>query len=222
MSRRVKSFGGQKVTLPIKDKRELDRFMLHLLKQKEEAKSEIKRSQSDRNWMMCLIGFNTAFRAEDLLQLRVDDVMNGYVSIKENKTGKMQNFRMNGELHRDILSYIERHKLNRYDYMFIGQKKLVDGKAYYRPITRQQGLLIIKSVADAVMIPYRLGLHSLRKTFAYQYLAKGGNLETLRKMLNHSNPMDTIKYSMWDRDDAENDRFKVYLGGVHKGKKTRN
>lgn len=220
MPRRVKSFTGQKVTLPIKDKRELDRLMFHLLQQKESSKTGIKQYQADRNWMMFLIGFNTAFRAEDLLQLRVDDVMNGYVSIKENKTGKMQNFRMNGELHRDILAYIERHLLSRYDYMFIGQMKTVDGKIYYRPITRQQGLKIVKQASNAVKIPYRLGLHSLRKTFAYQYLAKGGNLETLRKMLNHSNPMDTIKYSMWDRDDAENDRFKVYLGGVHKAKKT--
>lgn len=40
--------------------------------------------------MLFLIGFNTAFRAEDLLQLRVKDVIKGFVSIKENKTKKFK------------------------------------------------------------------------------------------------------------------------------------
>ena len=136
MARRIKHFGGQHETLPIKDKRQLEEFMFNLLRKKDKAKSKIKKYQADRNWMLCMIGFNTAFRAEDLLQLRVIDVKKGYVHIKENKTGKTQNFKMNKQLHKDILAYIERNNLNDYDYMFLGQKKEAEWKkicvSYYK------------------------------------------------------------------------------------------
>ena len=123
MARRIKHFGGQHETLPIKDKKQLDEFMFNLLRKRDRARTPAKKYQADRNWMMCMLGFNTAFRAEDLLQLRVIDVKKGYVHIKENKTAKTQNFKMNKKLHNDVLNYINRNKLNDYDYLFLGQKK---------------------------------------------------------------------------------------------------
>lgn len=72
--RRVKTFKGQKETLPIKDKKLLNSFMNNLLLKRDLAKTDIKRYQADRNYMIALLGFNTAFRANDLLQLRVIDV----------------------------------------------------------------------------------------------------------------------------------------------------
>ena len=122
MSRRIKHFGGQQETLPIKDKKQLDAVMRYLRLQIEHAKTEIKKKQAYRNYMIFLIGLNTAFRAEDLLQLRVKEVEKGYVSIKENKTGKMQNFRMNKNLHNEITEYINYMKLTSSDYLFMGQK----------------------------------------------------------------------------------------------------
>ena len=89
MARRIKKFGGQQATVPIKNKRDLDALMNYFLVSRERASTEIKRSQADRNWFMVLLAINTAFRAEDLLQLRVADLEDGYVHIKEAKTGKM-------------------------------------------------------------------------------------------------------------------------------------
>lgn len=223
MSRRIKQFGGQQETLPIKDPKLLNEFMLNLLRKFEHAKTPIKKYIADRNYMLALIGINTAFRAEDLLQLRVTDVIDGYVHIKENKTGKMQNFRMNGKLHQDILDYIERNKLTRSDYLFMGQKKVqtYKEKSYpvIYPITRQQGHKIIQKAGREVGIYFVLGLHSLRKTFGYQYLKNGGNPETLMKMYNHDDYDYTKRYTYWGIEDAENDREAVYLGAVHKHSK---
>ena len=84
MARRIKYFGGQQETLPIKSEKQLKSVMLYLLQKKEHAKSKIKEYIAYRNYMLFLIGLNTAFRAEDLLQLRVKDVFKGFVSIKEN------------------------------------------------------------------------------------------------------------------------------------------
>ena len=75
MGRRIKHFGGQHHTLPIKDPKLIDELMYYLQNQIERARTPIKIYQADRNYMMILIGLNTAFRAEDLLQLRVVDVI---------------------------------------------------------------------------------------------------------------------------------------------------
>lgn len=217
--RRVKKYGGQKETWPIKDPKQLESFMLHLLKQKELAKTPVKKYQADRNWMLCLIGFNTAFRAEDLLQLRVMDLINGYVSIIENKTGKAQNFRMNNELHRDILDYVKRNNLSQFDYMFLGQKTVQDGKEYALPITRQQAYYIVKDVSKAIGIGFIFGVHSLRKTFGYMFIKNGGSWQTLTKMYNHDDILVTQRYVMWDIDDAQKERAAIFIGAPHKKKK---
>lgn len=216
MSRRIKYFGGQHETHPIKDRKEIEALYGYFLKKMAHAKTDIKKYQAERDYMLVLIGINTAFRAEDLLQLRVADVKKGYVSVRENKTGKMQNYRMNKKLHSDIMEYINKYDLGIYDYLFIGQKKVVDGKPYARPLTRQQGHRIVKTAADAIGINYTFGLHSLRKTFGYQYIANGGNVLTLMKMYNHDNPDVTIRYVMWGREDAEHDRTAVYIAPKYK------
>lgn len=217
-TRRIKYFGGQKQTLPIKDKKTLNTIMLYLIQEKEHSKTKIKYYQNYRNYMLFLIGFNTAFRAEDLLQLRVKDVVKGFVSIKENKTGKVQNFRMNKQLHQEILDYIKEFDLKENDYLFMGQKKkdTYKGKSWkvIYPITRQNARLICKKVAEAVGIDFTFGLHSLRKTFGYQYIQNGGRLLTLQKMYNHETPDITLFYVMWGKEDAEADRESIYIGGI--------
>lgn len=212
MVRRIKTFGGQNQTHPIKDPKQIRELLYYLLNKIEKSKTDIKKYQAYRNYMIFLIGMNTAFRAEDLLQLRVADVIKGYVSIKENKTGKMQNFRMNKELHQEIMKYIDTYKLTTYDYMFRGQKTKENGKPYYYPINRQMGHKIISDSGKAIGIDFVFGLHSLRKTFGYQYIANGGNVLTLMKMYNHADPEETLRYVLWGREDAEKDRQSFYLG----------
>ena len=218
MARRIKYFGGQQQTLPIKDRKVLNKVMDYLIYEKEHAKTKIKKYQAYRNYMLFLIGFNTAFRAEDLLQLRVKDVFKGYISIKENKTGKMQNFRMNKELHKEILDYIETYDLKTNDYLFMGQKKIdtYKGKPFkvIYPITRQNCQnSIFPKVIKACGIDFKFGLHSLRKTFGYMYIVNGGNVITLMKMYNHDEPSTTLLYVMWDTEDIEKERESIFIGG---------
>lgn len=211
MARRIKYFAGQKETQPIKDKKQLQDLLYSLLNKIDKAKTDVKRYQAYRNYMLVLVGLNTAFRAEDLLQLRVCD-LNGYISIKENKTGKMQNFKMNKDFKGEIDKYVKEFNLGRYEYMFMGQKKVVNGKAYALPINRQQGHRIVSRAGKAIGIQFVFGLHSLRKTFGYQYVNNGGNVLTLMKMYNHDSPDVTLRYVCWGRDDAERAREDTYIG----------
>ncbi len=217
MGRRIKYFAGQHETKPIKDKRQLDDLYAYLSSKIVNSKSDIKKYQAERNYMLVHIGLNTAFRAEDLLQLRVSDVAKGYVSIKENKTGKMQNFKMNKKLHEDISNYIKKYNLGPYDYLFRGQKQYIGGKSYIYPINRQMGHRIVSTAGKAIGIEYTFGLHSLRKTFGYQYILAGGNVITLMKMYNHDSPDVTLRYVCWGKEDAEHDREAMYIGpGYHR------
>lgn len=214
MSRRIKTFGGQKATIPLKNERDMNNIINYFLIQRERAKTGVKRWQADRNWMLCLIGFNTAFRAEDLLQLRVMDIEKGYMSIKENKTGKVQNFRLNKLLHEDIMDYVKRNELTSYSYLFPSQKNM------NFTITRQQADRILKKAADAIKLKQPFSLHSMRKTFGYHYIKNGGKLLTLMKMYNHDETSTTEIYICWGSDDAEQDRQSIYNGAVHrKGRK---
>lgn len=206
----IKNIVNKKATIPIKDKKEMDAITNYFLIKHEQAKTEVKRRQADRNWMLCLLGFNTAFRAEDLLQLRVSELTGGYISIKENKTGKTQNFRMNSYLCEDILEYVKRNELTQFDYMFFGQKNR------NMAITRQQADSILKEAAKGTKLKSRFSIHSMRKTFGYRYYKDSGKLLTLMRMYNHNDSAVTLVYICWDSDDAEKERMQIYNAGIHR------
>lgn len=216
--RRIKSTGGKQKTLPIKDEKLLKRVMDYLQYECDNAKSKIKKYQADRNYMIFLIGFNTAFRAEDLLQLKVSDIEKGYISIKENKTKKWQHFRMNKQLHQDIMNYVNKYNLTSKDYLFMGQKKKdsKNGKSWkiIYPITRQNcDDIIVPKIRKSCGIDFPFAMHSLRKTFGYMWYKNGGSLITLQKMYNHETPDVTLLYVMWDMQDVSQERESIYIGG---------
>ena len=214
--RRIKTFGGQKQTYPVKDIKMVNRIIDYLKKEIAEATSPIKQYQAYRNYILILTGFNTAFRAEDLLQLRVSDIIAGSISIKENKTGKMQVFDLNKDFHAELLKYVTKYNLKASDYMFMGQKKKDTYKGVTKeiiyPITRHQARFICLKIKQACGITFKFGMHSLRKTFGYQYMANKGNVMTLQRMYNHTDPGVTMLYVMWNTDDVEKERKDISVG----------
>lgn len=211
--RPIKKSNRKKPTIPIKDPKEINLMMNYLLKEIYKAKSEKKKKQKRRNWMLVLLGFNTAYRAEDLIQLRVKDVNKGYQSIVENKTGKVHNYRMNKNLYADILDYIEKNELDEYDYLFGTQKN-----KGLTPMTRQQCDRLLRDIANAIKLKQPFSAHSMRKTFAYQLYLNGTDLITISKMLNHFSVEETLIYICWGDDDVASVRQKTYIGGTHRKK----
>lgn len=209
MTRRVKKSSDQnEKTLPIKDVRQQNNLQYYWLNKRDTTKCKSKRFIYDRNYLMIFLGLNTAFRCEDLIQLRPHDLDGGYVRIKESKTKKTQNFRMNTQVYQEIKDYCERNNIAPYDYIFKSRQK----NGIIRAITRQQALRIMKEAGNAIGIKYKFGIHSLRKTFGYNYISKGGNVMTLMKMYNHSSPATTLLYVMWTTDDVEKERNDIFNG----------
>ena len=207
--RKIKSKNNCKATFPVKNKREMNLLINYWKKEYEYAKTESKKNKAYRNYLLILCGFNLAFRAEDLLQLIVLRIKKGYMTIKENKTGKIQNFRLNKEFHKELLKYIETFHLSDYDYLFFS-KKPGDSE----PITRQGADKNLKKAAKSINLKQDFSMHSLRKTFAYQKYISGTSILTLMKMLNHDNPITTLIYICWDQYDAESERTNTYYSGL--------
>lgn len=208
-TRRVKRNSDQnEKTLPIKDIRQQNNLCYYWLNKRSAAKSTKKRRIYDRNYMFIFLGLNTAFRCEDLLQLRPHDFAGGYMRIKENKTGKTQNFRMNAKVYGEIRDYCDRNNIQEYDYLFQSQRS--DG--IIGAITRQQAHKVMKEGCAHVGIRYKVGPHSLRKTFGYNYMRNGGNIYTLMKMYNHSSTDTTQLYIMWTTDETEKERMTIFNG----------
>lgn len=211
-SRRIKSVANAQTTEPIREERDIKNLLNHMLAKYERAMTPAKKYQAYRNYMIILIGLNTAFRAEDLLQLRVKDINNGYVHIQENKTRKIQNYKMTSQLSNEISKYVKMFDLKPSEYLFLGQKKQEDGKPYNYPITRQMAYKMISKAGEELGFGFVFGVHSLRKTFGYRYIKNGGNLLTLMAMFNHAKPDITLKYVMWQDDDVRKDRKAFYIG----------
>lgn len=209
--RRVKyKSSGKQTTLPIKDMREINRIASYLLIKRDKAKQngQDKRYLTYyRNYMLFICGINLAFRAEDLLQLRVKDLVDGYVQIKENKTGKSQIFPLNKAFVADVKRYVEVMSLTPHEYLFPSQRPGVIGA-----ITRQQADRIMWDIKRNCKINYTFAMHSLRKTFGYMYYKNGGKLLTLQKMYNHDDPSTTLRYIMWDDNDVQKERKTIYIG----------
>lgn len=204
--RKYKKPSSKSATFPLKNKNDINLILSYFLQKKEHAKSEIKKFQAYRNYMLCLLGFNTAFRCEDLVQLFGKDVAKGFINIIENKTGKSQVFKLNKKLYDEILEYINCYNIKDYDYLF---PRKPNGLI---PITRQRVDNILKQVSEDIKLNRPFSAHSMRKTFAYHKYIETGDIFKVMRMLNHGDPATTLIYICWDNMDTENEREQTYFG----------
>lgn len=208
MPRRFRISYGKKTVVPFK-KEDINNMMVTCKKRRNQANDNKSKEDEflwDRNYMMIVVGINTAFRIEDILQVKVDNFQNGIIYLREYKTGKEQQFELHPSLWKDIKEYINRNALVSGEYLFRSRKGL------NKPITRQRAWQIIKELAKEVGVNYTVGPHSMRKYFARQFYEQTGDIITLQKMLNHSSPQVTLIYICWEDEHLYSARKNFYLG----------
>lgn len=157
-----------------------------------------RKSLRQRNYMMFVLGISVGLRGCDLLNLQIKDVLhaNGYIVDEirayESKTHKMNYPILNNEAKKAIADYLSSLKsYSPKDYLIPNQTGgKMDGNTLYN---------IIKAAQLKLDLPYNLGAHSLRKTFAYWTIAMHPNdinvLASLQEMLNHDSMKTTLHYS---------------------------
>lgn len=146
---------------------------------------KILRDQSERNYIMFMIGINAALRISDILPLRVRDVRGECIILTEQKTGNLREIPINTSLERALRRYVHGKKDN--------EILLKSREGINEPISRSMAYKIIREAGEQAGV-MRLGTHTMRKTFGYHYYHRTKDIEALRKMLNHSDAEITRRY----------------------------
>lgn len=164
---------------------------------------------NSRNYLLIIIGLNTALRVSDIIQLKWQDVYDSHmddwrehINLLEQKTGKASTILLNNSVKAALQEY-RRHLLAagahvpEQDYLFgsYGQ-----GDAH---ITRIQAFRIIKRAAEACGIEGVISCHSLRKTFGYHAWKQGVPPVLLMNIYNHSSFRVTMRYLGIEQDDRD-------------------
>ena len=200
------------------------------MKEKHSKTVQPIRSQSDRNAIdsylmhrnprdrvMFALGIYTGRRISDLVRLNVRDV--AYVdrkgrlcvaerlTIQEQKTGKFADVLLHPKVRRILSKYLHcRRKHSETLGVLLNEPLLKSLKArrdgQFR-ITRRHALRVLTNAARNCGLTYKIGTHSLRKTFGYIQHQNGTSIELIQRMLNHSSPEVTLSYIGITRDDMD-------------------
>lgn len=132
----------------------------------------------------------TGLRVSDVLELRAAQLARSFW-VTERKTGKRRHVGLPAAL--------------------IAQIRAAAGGsewAFPSPLdptkhrTRQAVWKDIDRAAKAFRLPVNAGTHSMRKNYAVDLMQKYGDLEKVRRALNHDNNMVTMLYAMADHLSA--------------------
>ena len=182
-------------TQPIRNTNDLDRIKNYYK----------KISPDSRNYLLIVLGLNTALRISDELSLKWEDVFdfsNGefltHVSLAEKKTGKAAYVYLNSQ----VLCALSDYKsclpgINPHDYIFLSRKNKT------MPITRVQAFRVIKKAVNHYSINDTISCHSLRKTFGYHAWKQGASPVVLMSIYNHSSYSITKRYLGIEQDDKD-------------------
>ncbi len=151
----------------------------------------ILKKQSLRDLLIFTIGTNCGLRISDILNLNVESVRNkSYINIIEKKTGKHKRFPVNSKLKPMLNEFTK----NRYkdEPLFVS--------IFNNRMERTQCYRIIKNACKDAGVEYKVGTHTLRKTFGYHHYQKFKDIAVLQKIFNHYSPQITLRYIGIDQD----------------------
>lgn len=138
-----------------------------------------------QNRLIARVCLHTGLRVGDVVALKRGQLGRQFV-VTEAKTGKRRKVGLPDGLRAEVLAQAGR------EWAFPGAK---DGQHK----TRQAVWKDVKRAAKAFRLPQNVGPHSFRKVYAVELLAKYGDIERVRRSLNHQNVATTLIYAMADR-----------------------
>ena len=138
------------------------------------------------NRLVMSVCLATGLRLGDVLELRPEQLQEQFY-ITERKTGKRRRVNLSRRLLDALCSNCGRY------WVFEGAKDPTKHR------TRQAVWKDVKRAAKALRLSENLTPHSARKVYAVRLLDKYGDIEHVRRALNHDNAAVTMLYAMADR-----------------------
>lgn len=139
---------------------------------------------TERNRLVMRVAIHTGLRVSDVLSLRTEQ-LKPHFWVTEKKTGK----RRQVGLPEPLLSDLKKHA---------GKTWVFEGREGAKPHTRQAVWKDVKRAAQAYRLPQNVGPHSARKVYAVELLREYGDIERVKRALNHSSEAVTMIYAMAD------------------------
>lgn len=159
---------------------------------KIQAMKSYLKEKNLRDYALFTLGINVGLRINDLLKLRVGDIIDGQGRVLEKITVyelKSDKIFIIGESGREaIIEYLESRKgcsLN---------ESLFPSRKGQGPIQRGQVCKILSKAAKMVGIKEPVGTQSLRKTFGYWAYRSGQDVSRIQMLFNHISPKLTLSY----------------------------
>lgn len=140
---------------------------------------------TDQNRLVMRTALQTGLRVGDVLALKPDK-LKPHFWVTEQKTGKRRQVGLREPLLSDLKKGAGEH------WVFPGR----DPKKHR---TRQAVWKDVKRAAAAFRLPQNVGPHSARKVYAVELMQRYGDIERVRRALNHSSESVTLIYAMADQ-----------------------
>ena len=137
------------------------------------------------NALVMRVALHTGLRVGDVLQLKTAQIAARFW-VTESKTGK----RRQVGLPQPLLNDLQKHA---------GPEWVFTGRNGRKPHTRQAVWKDVKRAAAALRLPQNVAPHSARKVYAVDLLAKYGDIDRVRRALNHSSAAVTLIYALADK-----------------------
>lgn len=175
-----------------------------------------KSNPNKRNYLLIVMGLNTALRISDILELTWGDVFDfsrqqfrGHICVNEQKTDKTSCIFINQSIINALTDY--RKYLLSEEKSVLEKQYLFSGKNHREQhISRIQAFRIIKKAATECCLEGVISCHSLRKTFGYYAWKKGVQPALLMSIYNHSSFHVTKRYLGIEQDERD-DIFKQVI-----------
>lgn len=136
------------------------------------------------NRIVMRVAVHTGLRLGDVLALRTEQLRPNFW-VTEQKTGKRRQVGLPQHLLADIRANA-------------GKVWAFPGRDPTKHRTRQAVWKDVKRAAKAMRLPQNVAPHSARKVYAVDLLQRYGDIERVRRALNHDNEIVTLIYAMAD------------------------
>lgn len=136
------------------------------------------------NALVLRVCLHTGLRISDVLELKPGQ-LKPHFWVTEKKTGKAKQVGLPKQLLSDLRT-------------ICGEKWVFPGRNPEKHRTRQAVWKDVKRAAKAFRIKQNIAPHSARKVYAVQLLRKYGDMERVKRALNHSSESITLIYALAD------------------------
>ena len=138
------------------------------------------------NRLVMRVCLHTGLRVGDVLALRTEQLLTPQFWITEQKTGKRRRVNLTNELFEQLRDAAGP------EWVFTSRCDRTKHR------TRQAVWTDVKRAAKAFRLEQNVGTHSARKVYAVDLMQKYGDIDRVRRALNHSSESVTLLYAMAD------------------------